>query len=102
MLAAIAVQSYAGYRASAYDARAMHDLGNAAIAQESYYATNFKYVNFTAVGPATLNVPGMVVSETITLVGEATTDKFTVTAISSQGTGKTYVYDSETDTIRAD
>jgi type IV pilus assembly protein PilE len=101
ILAAIAIQYFFGYRASVYDARAMHDLGNAAVAQEAYYATSHVYVDFTAVGPAMLTVPGMVVSETVTLAGTASGEQFTVEATSSRGTGRTFIYDSITDTIRA-
>ncbi|GIW41892.1 MAG: hypothetical protein KatS3mg076_2469 [Candidatus Binatia bacterium] len=102
VLGGLALQAVVAYRKDAYDARAMHDVGNAAVAQESYYATYFTYVNFTATGPATLSVPGLVVSESVTLKGVGDEQKFTVEASSSKGTGKKFVYDSETDTIRSD
>lgn len=102
VLAAIALQHYTVHRAAAYDARAMHDIGNAAVAQEAHYANAHSYASFTAIGPAVLAVPGMVVSDTVTLTAEGTVDSYSITSISSQGTGKLFRYDSETDTIRAD
>jgi len=102
VLAAIALQQYTLHLASAYDARAMHDIGNAAVAQEAHYATAHSYATFSATGPAVLAVPGMVVSETVTLKSEGTGERYSITSISSKGTGKLFTYDSETDTIRAD
>ncbi len=100
VLSAIATQYYFGYRATAFDARAMHDLGNAAIAQEAYYATNFSYVDFESTGPAVLSVPGMVVSDTVTIKGEALTpQRYTLTATSSRGSGRTFAFDSSTGAI---
>lgn len=102
VLAVIALQHYALHRAAAYDARAMHDIGNAAVAQEAHYANVHSYATFTATGPAILAVPGMVVSEGVTLKSEGTDDSYSITSTSSLGTGKLFRYDSETDTIRAD
>src|SRR5262245_43611447 len=67
VLAAIALQTYHQYRAAGFDARAMHDVGNAAVAQEAHYANAHTYVDFDVTGPAVLAVPGLVVSDTITL-----------------------------------
>ena len=102
VLAAIALQQYVLYRAASYDARAMHDIGNAAVAQETLYANAHSYATFTVTGPAVLSVPGMVVSDTITLTSAAYDSGYTITSKSSRGTGKLFTYDSETDTIRGD
>lgn len=102
VLAAIALQQYWHYRSASFDARAMHDVGNAAIAQEAHYANTHAYVSFAVTGPATLAVPGLVVSETISLDAVAEPDKYTLTASSSLGSGKRFTYDSETDTVRGD
>jgi prepilin-type N-terminal cleavage/methylation domain-containing protein len=102
VLSAIALQQYMLYRAASYDARAMHDIGNAAVAQEAHYANAHAYASFSVTGPALLTVPGLVVSETITLTSAAHGDGYEITSISSRGTGKTFTYDSETDTIRGD
>ena len=102
VLAAIAMQEYSKYRQTAYDARAIHDLGNAANAEEAYFATNFSYVAFTAVGPTQVNVPGLLVSDTVSLAVEVTNDSFVGTAVSSRGSGKVYKYDSVTDTVASD
>jgi prepilin-type N-terminal cleavage/methylation domain-containing protein len=102
VLAAIALQKYQHYRAAAYDATAMHDIGNAAVAQEAHYADAHGYVDFNVTGPAILTVPGLVVSETITLTSLADNERFTITATSSLGTGKLFTYESDSDTIRGD
>src|SRR4030095_16411948 len=83
VLSAIALQQYTHYRAASYDARAMHDVGNAAIAQEAHYASAHAYVSFVVTGPAVLAVPGLVVSDTITLDATAADDKYTLTSKSS-------------------
>src|SRR5262245_56111682 len=57
ILAAIAMQAMGRYRAQAYDAAAMHDLASAVKAEEAYYATNEKYVSFSATGPMIVDVP---------------------------------------------
>ena len=102
VLAAIALQQYQQYRAASYDARAMHDVGNAAVAQEAHYANAHGYANFDVTGPAVLAVPGLVVSDTITLHSVADDERYTITSTSSRGTGKLFTYDSETDTVRGD
>jgi type IV pilus assembly protein PilE len=103
-LAGIAVVQYLGFRQRVYDARAMHDLGNAATAEEAYYAAHFTYVEIiNVVGPQVLDVPGLVVSDTVTLtVKPVGPEAFTASATSSKGTGKTFTYDSVTDTIVAE
>ena len=99
VLAAIALQQYQTYRAASFDARAMHDIGNAAIAQEANFANAHAYVSFAITGPAVLAVPGLVVSDTITLSAVADDEKYTITSVSSRGTGKVFMYDSQTDTV---
>ena len=99
ILAAIAMQAMARYRAQAYDAAAIHDLANAVKAEEAYYATNEAYITFSASGPTTIAVPQMAVSGTVTLAMVAATDSFAGTATSSRGSGKIYSYDSITDTF---
>jgi type IV pilus assembly protein PilE len=102
VLSAIALQKYFSYRSASFDARAMHDVGNAAVAEEAHYATARAYVDFDVTGPAVLEVPGLVVSETITLRAVAADEMFTVTGSSSLGSGKRFTYSSETDTVRGD
>ena len=102
VLSSIAMQQYVLYRAASYDARAMHDIGNAAVAQEAHYANAHSYASFNVTGPAMVSVPGMVVSETVTLNSAAYDGGYTITSKSSRGTGKLFTYDSETDTIRGD
>jgi prepilin-type N-terminal cleavage/methylation domain-containing protein len=100
ILAAIAIQMVNSYRASAYDALAMHDLGNAVNAEEAYFATNSSYVTFTATGPGHVDIPGVAVSTTVTLQLTALDEEsFEGSATSNRGTGKTFSYDSITDTF---
>ena len=99
ILAAIALQAVGQYRASAYDARAIHDLGNAVHAEEAYFATNSTYVSFSAIGPGQVAVPGVAVSGTVHLEMTGTADEFQGNAVSDRGTGKTFAYDSVTDTF---
>ena len=99
ILAAIAIQAVGRYRASAYDALAIHDLGNAVSAEEAYYATQNEYVTFTATGPGLVTVPGVAVSQTVTIDMEGDDFRFNGSAVSSRGSGKTFSYDSVTDTF---
>jgi type IV pilus assembly protein PilA len=100
ILAAIALASFAGYRQRAHDARAMHDLGNAIAAEEANYTSTYTYATIAeVVGPATIKVPGLVISGQVRLSVEADTDRFVVRATSLLGTGVTYEYDSTTGVI---
>jgi prepilin-type N-terminal cleavage/methylation domain-containing protein len=99
ILAAIAIQMVGRYRATAYDALAMHDLGNAVNAEEAYYATNASYVTFTATGPGTVDIPGVAVSPTVTIDVTGNSETFEGSAASNRGTGKVFSYDSITDTF---
>jgi prepilin-type N-terminal cleavage/methylation domain-containing protein len=99
VLAAIAIQATSRYRQQAYDAAAMHDLANAVKAEEAYYATNSVYVTFSASGPTNLSIPPMAVSGTVTLEMTAASESFDGTATSSRGSGKTFSYDSVSDTF---
>jgi Tfp pilus assembly protein PilE len=102
ILAAIAIQAMNRYRQQAYDAAAIHDLANAVKAEEAYYATNDVYITFTANGPANVSVPPMVISGTVKLQMTAATESFQGTATSTRGSGKTFSYDSITDTFLSD
>jgi type IV pilus assembly protein PilA len=100
ILAAMALTFFAGYRQRAHDARAMHDLGNAIVAEEANYATLSEYASIPeVVGPASLKAPGLVISDQVRLSVEADTDRFVVRATSLLGTGVTYEYDSTTGVI---
>lgn len=100
ILAAIAVASFAGYRQRAHDARAMHDLGNAITAEEAHFASKFEYVSVPeTVGPATIGVPGFVVSDRVQLQVDADKERFEVRTSSLAGSGITYEYDSTTGVI---
>jgi type IV pilus assembly protein PilA len=96
ILAAIAIPQFAIYRQKGWDAQALSDLRNAATAEEAYFASNKAYIDCTG-GPACQTaLPGYVnsggVDIAMVLVG---TDGFTGTSTHSQGTGKTFSYDSK-------
>ena len=102
ILAAIAIQAMNRYRQQAYDAAAIHDLANAVKAEEAYYATNDVYVTFTANGPVNVSIPPMVISGTVKVQMTAAAESFQGTATSTRGSGKTFSYDSVTDTYLSD
>ncbi len=95
ILAAIAVPAYSEYRRRAYDAAAIHDLGNAIVAEEAYYASHNRYAGGIAItGPGQVPVPGFVVSAHVELTVDTVDDSFVVTATSDLGTGVIYEFDS--------
>ncbi len=99
ILAAIAIQAMGRYRQQAYDAAAIHDLANAVKAEEAYYATHNTYVTFSAAGPTTIEVPQTSISGTVTVEMTGDDETFSGTATSSRGSGKTFSYDSISDTF---
>jgi type IV pilus assembly protein PilA len=95
ILAAIAIPQFAIYRQKGFDSQALSDLRNAATAEEAYFATNHAYIDCTGGAACQTALPGYVNSSGVdiamALVG---TDAFTGTATHSQGTGKTFNYNS--------
>ena len=91
ILAAIAIPQFAEYRKRGYDARANSDLRNAATAEEAYFAT---YRSYVAGALATNFLPGFVLSDSVSGSMALATGGFTGTSTSSNGTGKTFSYDS--------
>lgn len=96
ILAAIAIQQFAIYRARAVDAAMRSDLKNAALAMESYYGEFLEY-------PTTLNAIQLVgfrktsgVTLTITV---PTPSAFTITAAMPNGTQPSFTFDSTTGLI---
>jgi len=103
ILSAIAFQGYADFRRKAYDARAVHDLGNAAAAEEAYFATESRYFNVPRViGPKVIPELGFTVSSEVEMTIKASSDKFDATSAAVLGTGRVYHYDSVTDTLVGD
>lgn len=96
ILAAIAIQQFAIYRARAVDTAMRSDLKNAALAMESYYGEFLEY-------PTTLNAIQLVgfrktsgVTLTITVPTPST---FTITAAMPNGTQPSFTFDSTTGLI---
>ena len=89
ILAGLAIAQFSQYRANAFDARAMHDLGNAVRAEEGYFAANGTYFNW----PGPIQPTGLVISDTVTLELQGDDPSFTGSATSSQGSGTTFTFD---------
>lgn len=101
-LIAIAIPTLVGNRQRAFDARAIHDLGNAAAAEVAYYAEYRVYKavpKTTGTGEPTKIPPGFTLSETVTIEIKVDGDRFTGTASSKKGSGRVFVYDSVSDTL---
>lgn len=94
ILAVVALQQIERYRRAGYDARALSDLKNAVSAEEAYFASNQSYMSLNATGPGPVALPGLVLSETVSVELTASGDAFSGTSISSDGTGKVMRFDS--------
>lgn len=98
ILAAIAIPQFAAYRQRGFDARAESDLRNGATVEEAYYVDNESY--FTCAGCTTNAQPGLTVSDGVTLNLTASAgDYFTGDATHSNGSGKTFSYNSTTGVV---
>lgn len=87
ILAAIAIPQFSAYRTRSYNSAAEADLRNAATAQEAYYVDNQTYKT----GPTNLigATYGFYTSQNVTVSGNATADRYSMTAFHSSG-NKTY------------
>jgi len=94
VLAVVALQQLERYRRAGYDARALSDLRSAISAEEAYFATTRNYMSMNATGPGPAALPGLMVSDTVTVDMNASPDSFTGTSTSTDGTGKVMRYDS--------
>ena len=96
ILAAIAIPQFALYRQKGFDSRAESDLRNAATAEESVFASTQAYVSCTDATACETSLPGYKKSGGVTLSMAANnaTNTFTGTATHTNGTGKTWSYDS--------
>lgn len=94
ILAAISVPQYSAYKRRGFDARAISDLRNAATAEEAYFLDNEKYLSCSDAGCAKL--PGLAaVSRGVKIQIAARDSAFSGTASHSQGSGRTFHWDSE-------
>ena len=95
VLAVVALQQMESYRRSGFDARALSDLKNAISAEEAYFATTRNYMTVSASGPGPAPLPGLMLSDTVSVDMSATNDSFTGTSASTDGTpNKVMRYDS--------
>ena len=94
VLAVVALQQIEFYRRASYDAMAISDLRNTISAEEAYFATNRTYVTLSATGPGPAALPGLMISDTVTVDIAGYADSFSGTSTSRDGTGKVMRYDS--------
>ena len=96
ILAAIAIPQFSVYRQKGYDARAESDLRNAGTAEEAVFASNGAYVDLAATtGPSKPStLPGLSISESVTVQMTAGGQTFTGSSTSSLGSGVTCNWDS--------
>lgn len=94
VLSAITVPQFNDYRRRAFDARALSDLRNVAIAEEAYFMDEEEYLSCVNDECATLpGIPG--ISEGVTINMAANGDTFTGLASHIKGTGRAFEWDSE-------
>lgn len=95
ILAAIAIPQFAVYRQRGFDSQASSDLANARLAEEAYYAQWMTYLS--CANCVTNDVPGMTVSQQVSLNLTATAYDQTFTGSAKHPQGPTtYSYDSST------
>ena len=94
ILAAIAIPQFAAYRQRGFDARANSDLRNAATSEEAYFASSQVYKACTDLATCETNLPGFKgsVGTTIAMVNQTT--YFTGTSTNTNGSNKTFNYNS--------
>ena len=93
ILTAIAIPQYDAYKRRAFDARARSDLYSAALAEEAFFLDSEKYLSCS--GAECTKLPGIArLSQGVTLAMNGTLSGFTGTSRHSQGTGKTFKWDS--------
>ena len=104
VLAAIAIPAFLNQRQGAWEAAVKTDIGNAAIAAETYAAKNngsFDGLDFTAVSgttaaSGTLKTSGYNPTKNVVLTVAATVAGYSFSVTHLDYTGKTWVYDSAT------
>ncbi len=95
ILAAIAIPQFAVYRQKGFDARAESDLRNAATAEEAYFSSNQAYTTCASASACATALPGYKNSGGVTLaMATSGTSAFTGTSTHTNGSGKTWSYDS--------
>lgn len=95
ILAAIAIPQFSAYRQRGFDARANSDLRNAATAEEAYFATEQAYKSCASSSACETALPGFQGSTGVTMAMTNTSNTlFTGTANHSNGTGKTFSWNS--------
>ena|ERR1043166_10232720 len=94
VLAAVAIPQFALYRQKGFDARAEHDLRNAAGAEEYWYVSNETYVSCTDAVTCEANLPGYNRSPGVNLAMTGTSSSYTGTASHPSGS-RTFTYNSQ-------
>jgi len=94
ILASISLPQYGSYRRRGFDIRAVSDLRNAAVAEEAYFMDYERYINCTDNQCAGL--PGIgALSKGVRMQMTVGESAFSGWAKHTQGTGKTFRWDSE-------
>ena len=91
ILAAIAIPQFAAYRKRGHEAQVKSDLRNAAVAQEAYFAASSAYRAGTV--DSTL-LPGFNATTGVTVVADAGTNTFQLTAQHLYCGGDTWTFSS--------
>src|SRR5215831_5304764 len=94
ILAAIAIPQFALYRQKGFDSRAESDLRNAATAEESLFTQSNAYASCTSASGCETSLPGYRSSAGVNIAMTSATSSFTGTASHTNGSGKTWSYDS--------
>jgi prepilin-type N-terminal cleavage/methylation domain-containing protein len=99
ILSAIAIPRYADYKKKAFDTRALSDLRNTAIAEESYFIDSEHYLS--CANQECRDLPGMgTLSAGVNIEVDGTVTGFTGRASHPKGTGKVYIWESEVGGLR--
>lgn len=95
ILAALSLQLLAQFRKNAFDARALSDLKNTAVAEEAYFGKFEVFKSCVSTSACSAALPGVPnLSDGVVLTITATTSGFSGSASHPQGSGRTYQWES--------
>ena len=94
ILAAIAIPQFNEYRTRSFDSRALADLRNGAVGEESYYAINSSYISCANTAACQVAIPQFSASAGTILAFTDAGTSFAGSASHPSGTGTVYIWDS--------